>query len=173
MSDAVRCDLMHNRRMERGEPFVVVGVDGGDAAQGALRWAISEAWAHRARVVAVHAFSEPVVNDVTMMPPDTMLHAEDAYLAACEWRDDVLATLPEYPEARVDVEVRLGPAGPALTDAACGALMLVVGSRSHHPLHRLVYGSVSHYCVGHAPCPVVAVPMSRHSPVDEARATLD
>jgi nucleotide-binding universal stress UspA family protein len=145
------------------EPFVVVGLDGQAASQGALRWAIAEAWAHRARVLAIYAFNEPVVSDVTMVPPDTVQHTEDAYRAACQWRDEVLATLPEYPEARVDVQVRLGPAGPALTEAADGALLLVVGSHGHHPLHRLVYGSVSHYCVGHAPCPVVAVPYQAKS----------
>jgi len=159
--------------MDRTEPFVVVGVDGGDASQDALRWAIPEAWAHRARVVAVHAFTEPVVSDVTMMPPDSVAHAEDAYRAACEWRDEVLADLPEYPEARVDVEVRLGPPGPALTEAACGALMLVVGSHGHHPLHRLVHGSVSHYCVGRAPCPVVAVPLARRATRSATRPALD
>lgn len=144
--------------MERAEPFVVVGADGSEASQAALRWAIAEAWAHRARVLAVHAFSEPVVSDVTMVAPDAIGHAEDAHRAASDWRDEVLAGMPEYPQARVDVEVRLGPPGPALTDAACGALLLVVGSHGHHPLHRLVHGSVSHYCVGHSPCPVVAVP---------------
>lgn len=141
------------------EPFVVVGVDGSDASQAALRWAVPEAYAHRARVIAVHAFSEPVVSDVTMLPPDAVAHAEDAHRAAGQWVDDALATLPEYPEARVSVEVRLGPAGPALVEAASGALLLVVGSHGHHPLHRLVYGSVSHYCVGHACCPLVAVPL--------------
>jgi nucleotide-binding universal stress UspA family protein len=155
--------------MERTVPFVVVGIDGQEASNAALRWAVGEAWAHRARVVAVHAFTEPVVGDVTMVPPDALAHAEDAHRAAVQWRDDALALLPEYPEAEVEVQVRLGPAGPALTEAACGALLLVVGSHGHHPLHRLVYGSVSHYCVGHAPCPVVAVPYQPRLPVDVTR----
>ncbi len=144
--------------MERLEPFLVVGIDGQEASAAALRWAVAEAWAHRARVIAVHAFTEPVISDVTMLPPDALQHAHDAHEAASQWRDEALAQLPEYPEARVEVQVRLGPAGPALTEAASGAHLLVVGSHGHHPLHRLVYGSVSHYCVGHAPCPVVAVP---------------
>ncbi|GIL30468.1 universal stress protein [Actinocatenispora comari] len=147
--------------MERIPPFVVVGIDGEESSIAALRWAIPEAWAHRARVLAVHAYSEPVVGDATMMPPDTFAHAEEVQRSAQEWRDTALAALPEYPEAEVEVQVRLGPAGPVLTEAACGALLLVVGSHGRHPLHRLVYGSVSHYCVGHAPCPVVAVPFHR------------
>lgn len=155
--------------MQQPGPFLVVGIDGNPASTGALCWAVAEAWAHQARVVAVYAFVEPVISDVTMVAPDTLQHAEDAYTAACQWRDEALLQLPEYPEARVDVQVRLGPAGPALTEAAAGAYLLVVGSSGHHPLHRLVYGSVSRYCLGHAPCPVVAVPYQQRAVLDMPR----
>ena len=36
--------------------------------------------------------------------------------------------------------------------------LLVVGTQEHTGLRRAVLGSVSHYCLSHAGCPVVAVP---------------
>jgi hypothetical protein len=42
-----------------------------------------------------------------------------------------------------------------------GAALLVVGTQEHAGIGRLVSGSVSHYCLSHAQCPVVAVPAVR------------
>jgi nucleotide-binding universal stress UspA family protein len=39
--------------------------------------------------------------------------------------------------------------------------LLVVGTGDHVGLGRLLVGSVSHYCLSHAKCPVVAVPAPR------------
>ena len=52
-----------------------------------------------------------------------------------------------------------GRPGKVLVDAASehGAALLVVGTREHTGFDRIVYGSVSHYCLNHATCPVVAV----------------
>jgi len=36
--------------------------------------------------------------------------------------------------------------------------LLVVGTQEHVGFRRAVLGSVSHYCLSHARCPVVAVP---------------
>jgi nucleotide-binding universal stress UspA family protein len=142
-------------------PFIVVGLDGVEPSARALRWAVTEAYAHDARVVAVYAYSESAVGDVSMVPLDPMQYMDEARLAAEAWRDDALATSPYYPTVPVEVQVRLGPPGPSLVTAARGAHMLVVGSSGHHPLYRLVKGSVSRYCVGHSSCPVVAVPCER------------
>jgi nucleotide-binding universal stress UspA family protein len=55
------------------------------------------------------------------------------------------------------LDVVEGPAGPVLVERARRAALLVVGTREHVGLRRLVAGSVSHYCLSHAECPVVAV----------------
>jgi hypothetical protein len=39
--------------------------------------------------------------------------------------------------------------------------VLVVGTHEHLGLGRVLHGSVSHYVLSHAPCPVVAVPPPR------------
>jgi nucleotide-binding universal stress UspA family protein len=51
-----------------------------------------------------------------------------------------------------------GDAGPVLVREAKDAQLLVVGTREHVGLGRLLVGSISHYCLTHATCPVVAVP---------------
>jgi nucleotide-binding universal stress UspA family protein len=106
----------------------------------------------------VYAYNEPVVADVNLVPLDSSPSLEQAQLAAEVWRDTALFGMPEADQVPVEVHARMGPPGPVLVDAAAGALMLVVGSREHHPLYRLVHGSVSHYCLSRARCPVVAVP---------------
>jgi nucleotide-binding universal stress UspA family protein len=42
---------------------------------------------------------------------------------------------------------------------------LVVGTRDHVGLGRLFAGSISHYCLSHASCPVVAVPAEKSTTV--------
>ncbi len=55
--------------------------------------------------------------------------------------------------------VRDGEPGPTIVAEAkeWGAGLIVVGSRGHTGLRRLLEGSVSRYVVDHAPCPVEVV----------------
>jgi hypothetical protein len=46
----------------------------------------------------------------------------------------------------------------AAKHAAERAALSVVGTREHVGLGRLLSGSVSHYCLSHALCPIVAAP---------------
>lgn len=59
----------------------------------------------------------------------------------------------------VETAVRDGEPGPAVVEEAkeWGADLIVVGSRGHSGLRRLLEGSVSHYVVDHADCPVEVV----------------
>ncbi len=138
--------------------MIVVGLDDDPGAAAGLRWAVHQAQLCGGWVRAVYAYSEPVVADVNVVPLTTAPNLEQALQAAEAWRDAALITEPDADQVRVEVQARIGPAGPVLLDAATDAALLVVGSREHHPLYRLVHGSVSHYCVSRAKCPVVAVP---------------
>lgn len=144
--------------MDVNQPVIVVGLDADPGAAAALRWAIEEAYLRGARIHAVYAYSEPVVADINLVPPDHAHHVAQAERAAESWRDAAVADSPAYRGVDVSVTVEIGPPGPVLIEAAADAVLLVVGSREHHPLYRLVHGSVSHFCISHAPCPVVAVP---------------
>jgi Universal stress protein family len=55
-----------------------------------------------------------------------------------------------------------GYAGEVLVARSRDAQLLVVGTREYAGLGRLLVGSVSHYCLSHASCPVVAVPAAAH-----------
>jgi nucleotide-binding universal stress UspA family protein len=52
----------------------------------------------------------------------------------------------------------MGKSGQVLVDASRHSRLLVVGTGEHVGLGRIMLGSTSHYCLGHASCPVVAVP---------------
>ena len=58
-----------------------------------------------------------------------------------------------------EAAVRDGEPGPAIVEEAkeWDADLIVVGSRGHTGLRRMLEGSVSRYVVDHAPCPVEVV----------------
>jgi nucleotide-binding universal stress UspA family protein len=137
---------------------IVVGVDGSDASKDALRWAVAEARAHDARVVALHAWELPIAApDITPAPRvDLTTIVSEVQAAALRL---VTAALEEVlgGDSTVTVEPAAveGPAASALIDAARDADLLVVGSRGMGGFAALVLGSVSQQCAHHAPCPVV------------------
>jgi nucleotide-binding universal stress UspA family protein len=59
----------------------------------------------------------------------------------------------------VETSVRDGEPGPAVVEEAkeWGANLIIVGSRGHTGLRRLFEGSVAHYVVDHAHCPVEVI----------------
>lgn len=134
---------------------IVVGVDGSEAAQAALTFAVEEARIRGARVDAVMAWHEPYV-----APTMTTVAADPAV-----YHEGAQATLDRAVEALggggdVEIERRVlrgNPAG-ALLEAAEGAVLLVVGSRGRGGFTGLLLGSVSQQVVHHARCPVVVVP---------------
>jgi len=133
---------------------IVVGVDGSDHSRRALAWAIGEARARQAALVAVHAWHLPAAAASYAGPlVDPKLLEEEAAKALA----DALASADAH---GVEVEQRVVRGGPAaaLLDAAADADLLVVGSRGHGGFAGLLLGSVSQQVCHHAACPVVVVP---------------
>ena len=134
-------------------PRIVVGVDGFESSQAALRWAIHQAKLTGAVVEAVTAWQIPVGTGLvpaTDMPD----YQDDARMVLTE-------AITETCMIDAEVEVRLrvveGRAAQVLLDAAERAELLVLGSRGHGGLAEALLGSVGQYCVHHAPCPVVVM----------------
>jgi nucleotide-binding universal stress UspA family protein len=136
---------------------IVVGIDGSDASKAALRWAVEDARARGAEVVALHAYE--VVVAVTDAVPTAPV---DLFALTAETQDDaqqfVTNVVGEVVGSSVSVDVAPiavedSPA-KALLDAARDADLLVVGSHGHG-LSSLFLGSVSLECAQHAACPVV------------------
>jgi nucleotide-binding universal stress UspA family protein len=136
---------------------IVVGIDGSDASKGALRWAVEDARARGAEIVALHAYEVvvPVTDAVPTAPVDlaelTAGVHDDAQQVVAKLVDEVVGNSVSVDVAPIAVED--SPA-KALLDAARDADLLVVGSHGHG-LSSLFLGSVSLECAQHAACPVV------------------
>jgi nucleotide-binding universal stress UspA family protein len=135
---------------------IVVGVDGSESSKEALRWAIGHA-ERGDTLVAVHAWSipTPVAVPFDALPIVATDHEDEAHKLLDVIVADVEAETHGVPvEKRV---VRRQP-GEALVRASGDADLLVIGSRGHGPVRRLVLSSVGQYCTTHASCPVVVTP---------------
>ena len=135
----------------------MVGVDGSPIGQAALRWAVGEARARQGRIRAVHAWVSPYGWQLEVLCPVDEQTLRDAARARL---DDALAGVES---SGVDVEGELveGDPGRVLVDAAGDADLLVVGSHGHRLVAEVMSGSVSTFCVHHAPVPVVVVRRAR------------
>lgn len=136
---------------------IVVGLDVSRASAAALRWATDYARLTGATLVAVHAMPVTAalasVSVLGMPAPQPADDIDEIYRRDVE---ELFAAVDPDPDWRL--EFYLDDPGPAVVRAAENAAAIVVGTREHSGLGRLVYGSVSRYCLSHAKVPVVAVP---------------
>jgi nucleotide-binding universal stress UspA family protein len=139
---------------------IVVGIDGSDASKDALRWAVEDARARGAEVVALHAYEVPVPALDAVAPatpvdlPGLVAEAqEDAQQFVTKVVAEVVGSVVSVDVAPIAVDDE--PA-KALLDASRDADLLVVGSHGHG-LSGLFLGSVSLECAQHSACPVVIV----------------
>jgi nucleotide-binding universal stress UspA family protein len=136
---------------------VVVGVDGSDGAQEALRVAVREARLRGARLRVVAAWHLPAMTygGVVFSPDIDQADFKDSASGALE---TALAALGGQAHGvQVERIVRMGQPALGLLEEARGADLLVVGSRGHGGFAGLLLGSVSHQCALHAACPVLIV----------------
>lgn len=136
---------------------IVVGLDGSEHGERAVRWAAEEARTHRHVLHVLTAFPPPDVVGVpgarfpVERPEETEARAREHQQ---EW---LTAALGDDPDVEVQAEVRVGPPAEHLLAAAEEADLLVVGSRGRGGFSGLLLGSVSQQCVTHAPCPTVVI----------------
>ncbi|WP_112140609.1 universal stress protein [Glycomyces dulcitolivorans] len=134
---------------------IVVGVDGSAASLRALEWALREAALTGAVIEAVHAWEVPAQYGTGMM---VLPSGEEFETAAKEsLARSIEQAAGSDPGVEIEQNAVAGHAAKVLIDAADGAALLVVGSRGHGGFVGTLVGSVSQYCVSHAPCPVVVV----------------
>lgn len=135
--------------------FIVVGVDGSECSEDALRWAAHQAEFTGADLHVVCAWDYPTAYGWAWAPGFTSLDL------AAESRKDLEATIEKVLEGRahrpVTARAERGPAADVLVTASRGADLLVVGSRGRGAFADMLLGSVSLHCAQHADCPVVIV----------------
>jgi nucleotide-binding universal stress UspA family protein len=137
---------------------IVVGIDGSQGSQLALRWALDQAARRGDMVRAVHAFGPGRLHWGESPPPEVEVRRA-AQRIADEAVRSALAATPV--DVRVETEIVAANAGGAarvLVAYSRRADLLVVGSRGLGGFAGLMVGSVSEQCVTHALCPVVVIP---------------
>ncbi len=135
---------------------IVVGVDGSEDGDRALRWAVGEADRRGGTVQAIIAWS----SDGTGRAVVTKTHPSEERAAAEEkLRRAVEPVSAAHPDVAIASEAVEGRPADALVQAAKDADVLVVGSHGHGRLHHAVVGSVAEECIRAAVCPVVVIPV--------------
>jgi nucleotide-binding universal stress UspA family protein len=123
---------------------VVVGVDGSEAARGAVQWAAEEAVRHGRRLKIMHALGLPQRSAWSV---DAASVVREAAELARGWQ----------PTLEVDTALGVGAAGPMLADESRSAPLVVIGCRGPSPLTGMVLGSASSHLAFYATGPVLIV----------------
>ena len=133
---------------------VVVGFDGSQHANTALRWTLTHL-RRSARVIAVRAYLGATVIGDPLSPSAEISEAN----ARRELEDGVTAVLSDLQvHPQVELQVVPGDAREALRTVGADADLLVVGSRGHGVLDELLLGSVAAALAHHPTVPTVVVP---------------
>lgn len=136
---------------------VVVGVEGLGRDEEVLAFAFAVAAARQTDLIAVHAWTDAVLDSAirTMSPL-----LDWANVAADEQRllaESIAGWREKEPDVTVREAVVRDRAAPALVAVGLTAELLVVGRRQHGPIGRL--GSTTHGVLHRAGCPVAVVPV--------------
>ena len=138
---------------------IVVGLDDSPSGKAALKWAAEHARSIGAVLRAVHALDWPYGLSPAGFPAPVNFmdvsreELEDSYHRAITAVFEAVSPASDW-----ILQFASGDTGPVLVQQSKDARLLVVGTREHVGLGRLLTGSVSHYCLSRADCPVVAVP---------------
>lgn len=145
---------------------VVVGYDGSDHAERALRWAADQAELERRTLDVVHTVdvSESQMLAAGAMGAATVLMADLVRSAEPLVATAVAHVSARHPQLQVHGHVLESDARTALLEVSRRAHMIAVGSRGRGRVRRLVLGSVSAAVARHAACPVAVI---REVPVDD------
>ena len=165
------CAVTVVRRSAKVEPVrldtIVVGTDGSPDATRALRFAGDLATRMEADLVVAHAASPG--DDYRLVTEQVLAHPDDRSnepKVDLEARHDMVENwCAPLRDDGVDhrIAVVSGDARNALLDAAHdnSADLLVVGSRGHGPVKKMLLGSVAAALIQHSEMPVTVVPQGR------------
>ncbi len=130
---------------------IVVGFDGSEHAQAALRWAIQVA----PPSVTVSALM--AIDVIPWLKPELVVERHPEYVESAEQRIRAAADAVD-PEGRAERTVVLHGPRQALADVMSEADLVVLGPRGLGGVGRAVLGSVTTWMLHECPCPVAVVP---------------
>jgi nucleotide-binding universal stress UspA family protein len=132
---------------------IVVGIDGSEPSKEALRWAIEQGRLTGAAINAVTAWEYPIGYGWELLfDTEGLAKASEQVLT-----ETITEVAGDNPPVFIDSQVIAGHPAYVLIQAAEDAQLLVLGCRGHGGFVGALVGSVSQYCVQHAPCPVVII----------------
>lgn len=131
--------------------LIVVGVDGSEHSQRALRWACEEAAAHGRDVLAVTTWARLAVP----YPWESSVDQLDKFRAMLEELAD--GARAEFPDVSIRTESTQGNAAERLIQLSEQADLVVVGAVGHGAFTGMLIGSVSQHVLSHSQCTVVVV----------------
>ncbi len=138
----------------RGRPDrIVVGVDGSDASDHAVRWAADTADRHEAELVVVHGWSYPYLLSDTRSEQARDLTQIDAALVL----ERAVAVARNQCISAVTSQLVENSAVSALLDSVRDGDLLVLGSRGRSGLAAGLFGSTVNSVVERSAVPVVVV----------------
>jgi nucleotide-binding universal stress UspA family protein len=131
---------------------IVVGVDGSEHSNAALRWALAEAEAHTGGMVtAVLAWQVPFLSFPGAFDRDELQKAYKNFLI------ETVSAIAAKPAVPLETLVAEGDPTESMVEASKDADLLVLGIRGRSPFAGLLLGSVSQGAAATAHCPVVLV----------------
>jgi nucleotide-binding universal stress UspA family protein len=136
---------------------ILVGHDGSECAQHALRWAGELARRADMDLHVLRAWSMTSAPRPASWSPGYVPPMEDWAGAVLEELTKQVTAARLDPAVRVSCHVVHRSPAKGLIETAEGADLLVVGARGRGGFGGLLLGSVSDQCVHHAPCPVTVI----------------
>jgi len=137
---------------------IVVGIDGSEASDAALAFALDEAKLRKLPLRVVCAWEIPAMEYAGAAFVPTPDLAESAERDADKALARAVTKLGSDPGVHVETAAIPGHPAKVLLEQAAGATLLVVGTRGHGGLAALVLGSVSQAVAHHCPSPLAIVP---------------
>jgi nucleotide-binding universal stress UspA family protein len=131
---------------------IVVGVDGSEHSNAALRWALAEAENHSGGMVtAVLSWQMPFLSFPGGFDREELDKTYKNFLI------ETVSAIAPTPAVPLETLVAEGDPTESLVEASKDADLLVVGIRGRSPFAGLLLGSVSQGAAATAHCPVVLV----------------
>jgi nucleotide-binding universal stress UspA family protein len=139
------------------EGGILVGHDGSECAQHALRWAGELARRSGLDLHVLRAWSMTSAPRPASWSPGYVPPMDDWAGAVYEELNKHVTAARLDPSVRVTCHVVHRSPAKGLIETAAGADLLVVGARGRGGFGGLLLGSVSDQVVHHAPCPVTVI----------------
>jgi|SRR5580658_746212 nucleotide-binding universal stress UspA family protein len=130
---------------------IVVGIDGSEHSNAAVRWALKEAECHSGTVTAVLAWQVPFLSFPGAFDRDELEEVYKNYLI------ETVSGITPKPAVPLETLVAEGDPTESLVEASKGADLLVLGIRGRTHFRGLLLGGVSQGAAATAHCPVVLV----------------